>query len=56
MTAHGQFVDSTDLDIAVCEDRPLHVVCAPRGDYLALITTYIPCVEEWENYKKRKKT
>jgi len=37
-------------------DRPLHVVCAPKGDYLAIITAYIPSMEEWENYKKRKKT
>lgn len=37
-------------------DRLLHVVCAPKGDYLAIITTYIPSMEEWENYKKRKKT
>ena len=38
-------------------DRPIHVVCAPKGDYLAIITAYIPSMEEWEeNYKKRKKT
>ena len=37
-------------------DRPLHVICAPKGDYLAIITAYIPSMEEWENYKKRKKT
>ena len=38
-------------------DRPLHVVCAPKVDYLAIITAYIPSAEEWEeNYKKRKKT
>jgi len=38
------------------EDRPLHVVCAPKVDYLAIITAYIPSMEEWEeNYTKRKK-
>jgi Domain of unknown function (DUF4258) len=37
-------------------DHPLHVICAPKGDYLAIITAYIPSMEEWENYKKREKT
>jgi hypothetical protein len=38
-------------------DRPLHVVCAPKVDCLAIITVYIPSTKEWEgNYKKRKKT
>jgi hypothetical protein len=38
------------------EGRPLHVVCAPKVDYLAVITAYIPSAEEWEeNYTKRKK-
>jgi hypothetical protein len=35
---------------------PIHVVCSPKGDYLAIITTYIPSLEEWEHgYKQRKK-
>ena len=38
------------------EGRPIHVVCAPKVDYLAVITVYIPNVEEWEeNYTKRKR-
>ena len=38
------------------EGRPVHVVCAPKVDYLAEITAYIPSVEEWEeNYTKRKR-
>lgn len=37
-------------------ETPIHVVCSPKGDYLAIITTYIPNLEEWEHgYKKRKK-
>ena len=37
--------------------RPVHVVCAPKEDYLAIITAYIPSMEEWEeNYTKRKRT
>ena len=29
-------------------ERPLHVVCAPKEDYLGIITAYIPTVENWE--------
>lgn len=37
--------------------RPLHVVCAPKEDYLAVITAYVPNSEEWEDdFKKRKQT
>lgn len=36
--------------------RALHVVCAPKDDYLAIITAYLPNDQEWvDNYKKRKK-
>lgn len=37
-------------------NRPLHVVCAPKDDYLAIITAYLPSDQEWESdYQKRKK-
>lgn len=40
----------------VAGGRPVHVVCAPKQDYLAVITAYIPSREEWEhNFKKRIK-
>ena len=29
-------------------DRPLHVVCTPKEDYLVIITAYIPTVENWD--------
>jgi len=36
-------------------DRPIHVVCSPKDEYLAIITAYIPNEEEWENdFKKRR--
>jgi hypothetical protein len=39
------------------EGRPIHVVCAPREDYLAIITTYIPEAGEWSSdFKRRKKS
>ena len=28
--------------------RDIHVVCAPKEDFLAIITAYIPCRDEWE--------
>jgi hypothetical protein len=37
------------------ENRPIHVVCSPKEDYLAVITAYIPNKNEWENdYKTRR--
>jgi hypothetical protein len=38
------------------DNRPVHVVCSQKEDYLAIITAYLPDEEQWEdNYKKRKK-
>lgn len=35
-------------------ERPIHVVCAPRGDYLAVITAYLPGGHEWSrDFRKR---
>jgi len=37
-------------------DRVLHVVCAPRPDYLAIITTYLPSPDQWEpDWRTRRK-
>ncbi|MCF7810078.1 DUF4258 domain-containing protein [bacterium] len=36
-------------------NRPLHVVCAPKKDYLAIITAYIPLKREWlPDFKTRR--
>jgi len=36
--------------------RPVHVVCTPKEDYLAIITAYIPTSEKWESdFKTRRK-
>lgn len=36
------------------EQRPIHVVCAPKPDYLAIITAYLPDQNVWtNNFKKR---
>jgi len=35
-------------------DRYIHVVCAPKNGYLAVITAYIPSSEKWDaSFKKR---
>jgi hypothetical protein len=38
------------------ENRPVHVVCAPKDDYLAIITAYLPDLKEWSpDYRERIK-
>ena len=35
--------------------RPIHVVCAPKPDYLAIITAYLPSQAQWEqDWRTRK--
>jgi Domain of unknown function (DUF4258) len=29
------------------DDRTIHVVCAPKDEYLAIITTYLPDPNQW---------
>ena len=44
------------LMLAFVAERPLHVVYAPKDDYLVIITAYLPNDQEWEeNYRKRIK-
>jgi len=36
-------------------NRPIHIVCAHKEDYLAIITAYIPGKTEWaNNFKTRR--
>ena len=36
--------------------RPMHVVCAPKEDYLGIITAYQPTEEKWEkDFRTRKR-
>jgi len=38
------------------DSRPVHVVCAPKDEYLAIITAYIPETNKWDKeFIKRKK-
>ena len=35
--------------------RPIHVVCAPKIEYVAVVTAYLPNPNEWsEGYRVRK--
>ncbi len=37
-------------------NRPIHVVCSPKDDYLAIITVYLPAKQRWgANWKTRKR-
>lgn len=36
------------------DGRPIHVVCAPKDEYLAIITAYIPDEAQWsQDYRTR---
>ena len=37
------------------DKRPIHIVCSPKAEFLAIITAYLPNEDEWEdNFSKRK--
>ena len=37
------------------QNRAIHVVCAPKAEYLAIITAYLPVVSQWSSdYKVRR--
>lgn len=40
---------SSCLVFGMCGPRPIHVVCSPRPDYLAIITAYVPERNQWED-------
>jgi hypothetical protein len=45
------------LLLGFTDNRFLHVVFAPKDDFLAIITAHLPSAQEWEdNYGKRKKS
>lgn len=44
------------LMFGMSNKRPVHIVCAPKEEYLAIITAYIPSLEKWEvDFKTRRK-
>lgn len=38
------------------DSRPLHVVCAPKTEYLAIITAYLPNSDQWEDDWRTRKS
>jgi hypothetical protein len=37
------------------DERPIHVVCSPKDEYLAIITVYLPDERRWEaDWRTRK--
>jgi hypothetical protein len=37
------------------DKRPIHVVCSPKDEYLAIITAYLPDPQQWTaDFKKRR--
>ena len=43
------------LVIKAVENRIIHVVCAPKSEYLAIITAYLPSPDQWSSdFKTRE--
>lgn len=37
------------------EGRPIHVLCSPKVDYLAIITAYLPDPARWtDDFRSRR--
>lgn len=37
------------------DNRPIHVVCAPKTEYLTIITAYCPDINDWSSDFRRRK-
>jgi hypothetical protein len=42
------------LMMAAPSGRPIHVVCSPKDDYLAIITAYLPDPSQWSDDFRRR--
>lgn len=36
------------------DDRAIHIVCAPKDEYLAIITVYLPSPDQWTSDFRRR--
>jgi hypothetical protein len=36
------------------DNRPVHVVCAPKDEYLVVITAYVPDPQQWSDKFTRR--
>lgn len=61
---HGEMVEEYPEDkrghsyllIGKGSGRIIHVVCAPKDEYLAIITVYVPSLERWEPGFRTRRT
>jgi uncharacterized protein DUF4258 len=63
---HGEIIEDYPEDVrghsclllgAGDSGRKVHVVCAPKPDYLAIITAYLPEASEWgPDFKSRRRS
>ena len=38
------------------KERPIHIVCTPKDEYLGVITVYVPTLEKWQDgFKSRRR-
>ncbi|MBK5929826.1 DUF4258 domain-containing protein [Halochromatium salexigens] len=60
---HGEIIEEYPEDVRgesclvlyAAGQRPVHVVCAPRAEYLAVITAYRPSPDKWsDDFRVRK--
>jgi hypothetical protein len=42
------------LLLSIPRGRPIHVVCSPRSEYLAIITAYVPDPRQWSPDFRRR--
>ena len=63
VVSHGEIVEDYPEDVrghsclmlASAEGRAVHVVCSPKHEYLAVITTYLPDPAHWStDFRKRR--
>ena len=59
---HGEILEDYPDDvrghscllIGTPQGRPVHVVCSPRAEYLAIITAYLPDLAKWSPDFRRR--
>jgi len=64
VAAKGEIVEDYPDDVrghscfllgAGADGRPIHVVCAPKSEYLAIITAYRPHPDQWSaDFRQRR--
>jgi hypothetical protein len=60
--AEGEIVEDYPEDVrgpsrlmlGSSEGRPIHVVCSPKDEYLAIITAYVPDPSQWSPDFRRR--